>query len=197
MHGANTEPGLARVTGVVLAGGRGSRMGGVDKGLVEYRGRPLVEWTLDALRPQVARLLVSANRNLDRYRAYGVAVVTDTLADFQGPLAGVRAALDAVETSWLAVVPCDTPHLPADLVARLLAAADAAGVPLAVAADDARTHSTCFVVRTAERDRLDAFLAGGDRAVRRWMDGVPHVTARFDAAAFANLNRPSDVSPAR
>lgn len=182
---------------VVLAGGRGRRMGGADKGLVDYRGRPLIEWVLDALRPQAGRLLISANRNLDVYGAYGHTVVSDSLPDFQGPLAGVLAALERTDARWLAVVPCDTPHLPADLVARLLDAARASGVPLAVAADDARTHHTCFVVDTSERAALDAFVARGGRAVRDWLAERPHATVRFDAAAFANLNTlpPPATSP--
>lgn len=181
---------------VVLAGGRGSRMGGADKGLVEYQGRPLVEWVLDALRPQAGRLLISANRNFDVYGAYGHAVVADSLPDFQGPLAGVLAALDRTDARWLAVVPCDTPHLPVDLVARLRDAARASGVPLAVAADDARTHHTCFIVETGERAALAAFLARGGRAVRDWIAELPHATVRFDAAAFANLNTlPPATSP--
>lgn len=98
-----------RVAAVILAGGQGRRMGGADKGLLDYRGRPLVEWVLDALAPQVAEILISANRNLDRYARYGRRVLPDALPDFPGPLAGVLAALDAVDTEWLLAVPCDTP----------------------------------------------------------------------------------------
>lgn len=184
----------SRVAAVVLAGGQGRRMGGVDKGLVEYRKRPLIEWVLAALAPQVDQLVISANRNLDTYAAYGHRVLPDTLPDFPGPLAGVLAALDAVDADWLLVVPCDTPHLPADLAARLLAAAQRDHVPLVVAADDARTHHTCFIVRTDQRDALAAFLARGERAVRHWQAELPSVRVEFDAAAFANLNRPEDLS---
>ena len=196
MPGSAPETLAPDVAAVVLAGGRGSRMGGVDKGLVAYNGRPLVEWVLDALRQQADPLLISANRNLERYRTYGVAVVTDTLPDYPGPLAGVLAALDATDSTWLAVTPCDTPHLPRDCVARLLAAACAADVPLAVAADDTRTHYTTFLVRASERAALAAFLASGRRAVRDWMAGTPHVVVRFDTAAFVNVNRlPGAVRP--
>lgn len=182
----------AELAAVVLAGGRGSRMGGVDKGWVAYRGRPLVEWVLDALRPQAGEIVISANRSLDRYAATGRRVLPDTLPDFPGPLAGVLAALRAVSTPWLLVVPCDTPHLPADLAARLLEAARAAQRPLAVAADDARTHHTCFVVQTALADDLAAALAEGERAVHRWQAKFDPVVVRFDAAGFVNLNRPAD-----
>ena len=168
-------------------------MGGVDKGLIDYQGRPLIEWALAALKPQVDELLISANRNLDVYAAYGYRVLPDTLPDYPGPLAGVLAALQAVEADWLVVVPCDTPHLPVDLVVRLREAAQRGDVPLAVAADDARTHHTCFIVRTNQCDNLAAFLTRGERAVRHWQAGLPSTTVRFDAACFANFNRADDL----
>lgn len=183
----------AELAAVVLAGGQGRRMGGADKGLVDYRGRPLVEWVIAALVPQVGEIVISANRNLDVYAAYGRRVLPDSLPGFPGPLAGVLAALDAVTADWLLVAPCDTPHLPADLAARLLAAAHAAGSPIAVAADDARTHHTCFVARTDLVDDLAAFLARGERAVHRWQAAHHPAVVHFAAAGFANLNRPGDL----
>lgn len=197
MPGSSNNSAHEGVAAVVLAGGQGRRMGGVDKGLVEYRGRPLIEWLLDVVRPQVDQVLISANRNLDVYAAYGHRVVADTLPDYPGPLAGVLAALQAVDTRWLLVVPCDTPHLPADLVARLLGAAQQAEVPLAIAADSARTHHTCFIVRTDARAALSAFLQRGERAVRHWQASLPMVSVEFDAAGFANINRPQDMPAAR
>ncbi|MBT9567495.1 MAG: molybdenum cofactor guanylyltransferase [Thiobacillus sp.] len=191
------KAGSEGIAAVILAGGQGSRMGGADKGLVAYRGRPLIDWMLDVMRTQVEQVIISANRNLDTYAAYGHPVVADSLPGFQGPLAGVLAALQAADARWLAVVPCDTPHLPADLVARLLGAAQQAGVPLAVAADNERTHHSCFVVQTTQREALASFLHGGERAVRHWMSSVPHVTVCFDAAAFANFNALQDMPPAR
>jgi molybdopterin-guanine dinucleotide biosynthesis protein A len=182
-----------RVAAVVLAGGLGRRMGGVDKGLVEYRKRPLIEWALAALAPQVDEIVISANRNLDVYAAYGHRVLPDTLPDFPGPLAGVLAALDAVDADWLLVAPCDTPHLPADFAARLLQAARQNQVPLAVAADADRTHPSCFIVRTDQRDSLAAFLARGERAVRHWQAGLASTTVLFDRAGFTNFNRPVDI----
>jgi len=186
-------PDLERIAAVILAGGAGRRMGGADKGLIAYQGRPLIEWALAALEPQVGECVISANRNLDTYAGYGHRVLPDTLPDFSGPLAGVLAALDAVDADWLLVVPCDTPHLPADLVPRLREAARQAKVPLAIAADDARTHHSCFIVRTDQRDTLAAYLARGERAVRHWQAGLPSTTMRFDAACFANFNQPQDL----
>jgi molybdopterin-guanine dinucleotide biosynthesis protein A len=184
----------ARVAAVVLAGGQGRRMGGADKGLIDYRGRPLVAWALAALAPQVDALVVSANRNLETYAAYGYRVLPDTLPGYPGPLAGVLAALDAVDADWLLVAPCDTPHLPPDLAARLLAAARQANAVLAVAADDARVHHSCFLVRCDQRDHLAAYLARGERAVRHWQAALAPVTVRFDAACFANVNAPEDLA---
>jgi molybdenum cofactor guanylyltransferase len=183
----------ARVAAVILAGGQGRRMGGADKGLVGYRGRPLIEWTLEALAPQVGEILISANRNLDAYAAYGCRVLPDTLPDFPGPLAGVLAALETVDADWLLVTPCDTPHLPADLVSRLLQAARREHVPLAVAADEARVHHSCFIVRTDQRAHLAAYLARGERAVRRWQAELASTAVRFDAACFVNVNQPEDL----
>jgi molybdopterin-guanine dinucleotide biosynthesis protein A len=183
----------ADLAAVVLAGGRGSRMGGVDKGWVAYRGRPLIEWVLDALAPQVGEQLISANRSLDRYAATGHRVLVDSLPDFPGPLAGVLVAMRAVAAPWLLVVPCDTPHLPGDLAARLLEGARAAGRPLAVAADDARSHHTCFVVQTRLADDLEAYLAQGERAVHRWQARHAPAVVRFAAEGFVNLNQLDDA----
>ncbi len=192
MPGAD-NPATAPVAAVILAGGLGRRMGGADKGLVDYQARPLIEWALDALAPQVDQLVISANRNLDRYAAYGYRVLPDTLPNYPGPLAGVLAALDAVQADWLLVVPCDTPHLPPDLAARLLDAALHQNVPLAVAADTTRIHHSCFIVRTDQRDNLAAFLACGERAVRHWQAGLDSTTVLFDSACFANFNQTQDL----
>jgi molybdopterin-guanine dinucleotide biosynthesis protein A len=184
---------MARVAAVILAGGQGRRMGGADKGLVAFQGRPLVEWVLEVLTPQVEDIVISANRNLERYAAYGRRVLPDTLPDFPGPLAGVLAAMQAVDAEWLLVVPCDTPHLPADLALRLLGAAQLEDVPLAVAADEVRIHHSCFIVRTDQHANLATFLARGERAVRHWQAGLASTTVRFEAAAFANVNQPEDL----
>jgi molybdopterin-guanine dinucleotide biosynthesis protein A len=183
----------ARVAAVVLAGGQGRRMGGADKGLIEYRGRPLIEWALAALAPQVDELVISANRNLEIYAAYGHRVLPDALPDYPGPLAGVLAALDAVNAEWLLVAPCDTPHLPADLVARLLDAAQRKNAVLAVAEDETRVHHSCFIVRADQRENLAAYLARGERAVRHWQAALSPVRVRFDPPSFANFNAPDDL----
>lgn len=178
---------------VILAGGRGTRMGGADKGLVEYQGRPLIEWILDVIRPQVDEVLISANRNLETYAGYGCRVLPDTLPDFPGPLAGVLAAMNAVTAEWLLVVSCDTPHLPDDLVRHLLDAAQAENAALAVAADATRLHHTTMLVKTGLKQDLQQYLQSGGRAVRDWQARHGSTLARFDAAHFANYNRLTDL----
>src|SRR5436190_8485387 len=122
------------VTGVILAGGRGSRMGGVDKGLQNFNGMPLALATLLRLQPQVGEAMINANRNLGAYESFGVPVWPDVLPDYAGPLAGFLTALEHCETSWLVTVPCDTPLFPTDLVERLAAAAHAQDADIAMAA---------------------------------------------------------------
>lgn len=186
------------ITGCVLAGGQGRRMGGVDKGLQLLRGRPLVGLALQRLAPQVGALMVNANRNLDAYAAFGVPVWPDTLPGHPGPLAGFATALAHCETPWLATVPCDAPLFPADLVQRLADAAEAAGARLAYACtvEDGRTQPqpVFALLNTSLRAGLDRFLAEGGRKIDRWADGEGAVRVAFDdAQAFANANTPGEL----
>lgn len=186
------------ITGVVLAGGLGRRMSddgqGVDKGLQPFRGRPMVAHALERLAPQVGALLVNANRNLDRYRAFGWPVAPDAVEGFAGPLAGLHAAMTQARTTWLATVPCDSPFLPLDLVARLAAAIDAAGVDgeraqLAVARTGAQAHPVFALVERALLPDLERFLSEGRRKIDAWYAPLRVVEVDFDdAAAFRNLN---------
>jgi molybdopterin-guanine dinucleotide biosynthesis protein A len=185
------------IIGLMLAGGAGRRMGGVDKGLVELNDRPLAAWTAARLRPQVGRLWISANRNADRYSALAERVVADRLDDYQGPLAGIAATLAVVETPWLLSSPCDTPCLPADLCARLAAALAAApSADLAIAADAEREHPLHALMPARLAPDLDAYLAGGGRSVRGWLAGLKPVVVGFadGAQAFANLNSPDALA---
>lgn len=184
---------MTDIHALVLAGGRGSRMGGVDKGLQWLGGRPLVAHVIDRLTLQVGHIFISANRNLDGYAALGRAVLPDPPGlEFAGPLAGMLAGLDALpEAGWLLTAPCDCPHLPADLAARLLAAAEAHGLAFAQAG---REHPTHALLHTRLREPLRAHLAAGGRAVLGWMRSQPHGVAHFDdEAAFANLNHLADL----
>lgn len=187
-------PDVTDISAVILAGGRGSRMGGADKGLIAYQQRPLIEWGLQALRPQVSEILISANRNLEVYASYTCRVVPDALPNSPGPLAGILAAMDAVTSKWLLVVPCDTPHLPLNLVEGLWQAAQAADVPMAIAADPVRMHYTIMLVQTKLAATLRDYLNSGGRAVRLWQQAFNPAQARFPHGCFHNINTLGDLT---
>lgn len=186
MHIPNRE----EITGLVLAGGRGSRMGGIDKGLVEFNGRTLVERVIGRLRPQVDSLMISANRNVDAYRAFGFPVLLDAadgLEAFPGPLAGLLAGLRAASTAWLASVPCDAPFLPLDLVNRLVASL--AGSRAAMACVGDRAEPVFCLVHVDLAGDLASALANGERRAEAWLRSVGAAPAVFlQAEQFANLN---------
>jgi molybdopterin-guanine dinucleotide biosynthesis protein A len=182
--------GRETVAGVILAGGRGTRMGGADKGWVAWQGRPLVERVLERLQPQVGQVLINANRNLDRYRGLGHPVVADdpALGSFAGPLAGMLAALQCCTLPWAAFVPCDAPALPADLVARLAAAAGPQDAPALAVCAGRQQPVFCLLPRTLA-PRLAAALAAGEHRPGVFLESVGARRAAFeDAAAFANIN---------
>jgi molybdenum cofactor guanylyltransferase len=184
------------ITGLVLAGGRGSRMGGLDKGLQPYRGQPLVAHALQRLAPQVGALMINANRHLDAYAAFGVPVVPDALPDFAGPLAGFLAGLSNCATPWLLTVPCDTPAFPLDLVQRLASAVAQQGAAIAMprTLEDGReqVQPVFCLMRTALKDDLLRFVHDGGRKIDRWtgLNGVAIVPfdRPGDAQAFFNAN---------
>lgn len=185
-------PERAQITGAILAGGMGRRMGGVDKGLVEIAGKPMVAWTLDALAPQVGNVLINANRSQEAYAAFGLPIIEDQHSGFQGPLAGLHAVLAAAATPYVAIVPCDTPRLPTDLVARLGAALQHDGSELAVAEAGGRVHTLHGLFRRDLLDDLTRALDRGERkpdawyATRRWS----RVDCNDVAEAFDNINTP-------
>lgn len=183
------------ISGVILAGGLGRRMGGVDKGLQELDGRPLVAWVIDRLAPQVDELLINANRNGERYAAFGHAVVPDRIDGFAGPLAGLHAALSVARHPLLATTPCDSPFLPIDLVARLRAALDESGAELAVARSLGRVQPVFCLCRRSALPALSAHLAAGGRRVERWFCSLPLIEVSFEdqPAAFANINSAEDL----
>lgn len=184
------------ITGLVLAGGQGSRLGGRDKGLVEYRGRPMLDYVLAALRPQVGEILISANRNLEWYRKTGHRVVTDPDGDFAGPLAGILAGLRAAHTSCVAVVPCDGPLVPPDLVARLRAALRERGAAVAAAHDGERLHPTFALVPASLAGALEDYLRSGRRKVSEFYAENDFVAVDFSDCpqAFLNVNTPEDLA---
>ena len=185
------------ITGLVLAGGRGSRMGGVDKGLQNHLGMPLALHTLLRLAPQVGQAMINANRNLGAYESMGVPVWPDAMAggaeEFAGPLAGFLAGLEHCETPYLVTVPCDTPDFPLDLVARLAQALVAEQAEIAVAAtrEDGRLQAQpvfCLMATTL-LDSLVGFTLAGQRKIDRWTGSLRCATVVFDdGAAFFNAN---------
>jgi molybdenum cofactor guanylyltransferase len=186
----------AAITGVVLAGGQGRRMGGVDKGLVAMNGRPLVEWVIERLSPQVGALLINANQNVERYAALGHPVVRDAVGGFAGPLAGLHAALSAATTPWIVTAPCDSPFLPRDLVGRLAAAAGDA--QLAVARTFDQAHPVFALVRRDVLPHLAAFLDSGGRKIDAWYASLAVAEVAFDdeAEAFRNINTTAELAAA-
>jgi molybdopterin-guanine dinucleotide biosynthesis protein A len=188
----------SEITGLVLAGGRGSRMGGVDKGLENYHGIPLALHALLRLQPQVGHLMVNANRNLGAYEALGAPVWPDAVPDYAGPLAGMLAGLERCETRYLATVPCDTPDFPQDLVARLGSALVEHDAEIAMAAtrEDGRlrTQPVFCLMNSSLIESLASFLHAGERKIDRWTARHRCVTVEFDdPSAFANPNTPAEL----
>lgn len=179
-----------RVTAGILAGGRATRMGGVDKGLVDLGGRAMVEYVLDALRAQSAAVLINANRSLDAYRRYGVPVVADALEGYLGPLAGVASLMAAARTDWLLIAPCDSPQVPADLGARLWQAMvrERAGIGVAHSGD--HLEPAFALLPRALRTDLETYLASGERKIRLFYQQHGMAVADFSDCPemFVNVN---------
>ena len=193
----------SQITGLILAGGRGSRMGGVDKGLQNHGGVSLALHALLKLAPQVGEVMINANRNLGAYESMGVPVWPDSLPDYPGPLAGFLTGLERCETPYLVTVPCDSPLFPDDLVARLAAALDGdAGAEVAIAAtpkDGALLAQPVFcLMRASVMENLVRFTQSGQRKVERWTAQLESRLVAFeDPQAFANANTAEELRQLR
>lgn len=184
---------ITSVTGLILAGGRATRMGGADKGLQNFRGMPMAMFTLMRLMPQVGEVMINANRNLAAYESFGVPVWPDSLSDYAGPLAGILTALERCESDYLATVPCDTPLFPQDLVARLAQALERedAEIAMASAPEDGqlRAQPVFSLIRRELMESLVRFTLGGGRKIDAWTGQHRTVLVPFeDAGAFRNAN---------
>jgi molybdopterin-guanine dinucleotide biosynthesis protein A len=196
---APSMPLRADITGVILAGGMGRRMGGIDKGLVDLDGKPMVAHVLARLAPQVGAVIINANQNGERYRTLGFAVVPDQVDGFAGPLAGLQAGLVAAATPLVVTAPCDCPFLPHDLVARLASALALHDAQIAVAKTFDQPHPVFALVDRRVMPHLAAYLDGGGRKIDAWYATLRTVEVAFDdeAAAFRNINTASELEAAR
>jgi molybdopterin-guanine dinucleotide biosynthesis protein A len=190
---------ITDITGLILAGGRGSRMGGVDKGLQHHLGIPLALFALRRLAPQVGKLMINANRNLAAYEAMGVPVWPDEVPDYAGPLAGMLAGLAHCETPYLATVPCDTPNFPLDLVERLMRGLDEGDGDMAMAftrEDGAPRRQPVFsLMKVAVQTSLKAYVKSGQANAGFWAGQQRCAQVVFeDASAFFNANTPADLA---
>jgi molybdopterin-guanine dinucleotide biosynthesis protein A len=196
------DPALATrklgITGLVLAGGQGRRMGSVDKGLVLLHGRPLIKHVVERFSPQVDELLINANRNIAEYEALGFPVIRDQIEGFAGPLAGLHSGLMHAEHPLLATVPCDSPFLPFDLVSRLKKSLDMGQSDLAVARTDHQPHPVFALVRRSVLPHLARFLADGGRKIDAWYASLKTIEVAFDdeGKAFRNINTAAELTAA-
>ena len=183
------------VTGIVLAGGQGRRMGGVDKGLQPLRGRPMVAWVIERFAPQVDEILINANQNLERYGALGHRVIPDEIRGYAGPLAGLHRGLTEAAHNLVATVPCDSPFLPNDLVARLRTALEQKQSEIAVARTGDQPHPVFCLCRRSVLPGLTAFLAGGGRKIDAWYANLKVAEVAFDdnPGAFSNVNTEAEL----
>ena len=181
---------MTKITGLILAGGRGSRMGSVDKGLQFFKGKPMVAHVLTRIQPQVDEILINANRSIEDYEKFGFQVIPDAIDGFAGPLAGLHIGMTHATHPLVATVPCDSPFLPLDLIARLTTALHAADAELAVAKTFDQPHPVFCLVKTSLAPHLQAFLESGQRKIDKWYNTLKIVEVQFndEEAAFSNIN---------
>ena len=188
-----------QITGLILAGGRAQRMGGIDKGLISFHQKPLIETTIQRLKAQVGPILINANRNITKYAVYGYPVIMDETPDFSGPLAGFLMGLKNCKTPYLLTTPCDSPLFPEDLATKLASELEQANLDLVYAsskeADGKVWAQPVFCLMRANlQDSLISFLDKGDLKIDRWFKELKSGTVIFDnAKAFANANTPEEL----
>lgn len=181
------------ITGVVLAGGRATRMGGIDKGLQRLNGKALWRHVADSLEPQVTNLVISANRNLDSWQSSGYPIITDILNDFPGPLAGMLSVMQQIESEWFLFCPCDTPFIPSFLAKRLIQQKKSS--PVVWVHDGERDHPAIALVNREVIAELEIYLAGGERRVMVFMRKIGGHSVDFSdvKSAFINVNTLNDL----
>lgn len=184
------------VTALILAGGRATRMGGVDKGLVLFNHKPLIAHVIERLQTRVDAIIINANRELETYRTLGYQVLMDEIADFAGPLAGIQLGLKHATSEYLLTTPCDCPLLPADLCEKLLDAIKTHHADIAIATSHNNDHPVIFLCKKSALASLDSYLQQGGRKVSTWQKSLPHVYVDFSVMpdAFSNINTPDELN---
>jgi molybdopterin-guanine dinucleotide biosynthesis protein A len=185
-----------KVTGVILAGGQARRMNNQDKGLVNFKGRPMISYAIAAMMPVVNQLIINANRNRERYQQFGLPVVADQTDTFDGPLAGVLTAMIYADADVLVVMPCDSPLVTAEHLRKLLSTRAEQGVDVAVAFDGERLHPVFMAIRTTLKTSLEAYLTSGQRKLDLWLEQQNMVKADFSDTPdiFVNINTMTELS---
>ena len=185
---------IGDITAVILAGGQGRRMGGQDKGLLDFGGRLLIEILIESLQNQQLSIVINANRNQSTYQSYGYPVIRDDLEDFQGPLAGFASAMAVVETDFILTLPCDSPVLADNFAGHFIDAHNREQAPVCVAHDGERLQPVYALINTGLLDDLKRFLLSGERKIDRWYAQYDYTTVDFSSHAtmFENINTPED-----
>ena len=183
-----------QITGLILAGGRGSRMGGRDKGWISYQDQPMIQHALAGFSPQVETVIISANRELTRYQALGQPIVEDVISGFAGPLAGIHAGLQHCKTEWMATIPVDSPHIRADLIALLISAQQQSKADIIFASDGEFPQPVFLLINVALLPSIEVQLQLGDGKIMRWVKQQNHSECVIrDKKLFENKNKPEDL----
>jgi molybdopterin-guanine dinucleotide biosynthesis protein A len=188
------------ITGLILAGGRAQRMGGIDKGLIPFHDKPLIESAISRLKPQVSTILINANRSIAKYSHYGYPVLMDETPDFSGPLAGFSVGLKNCKTPYLLTSPCDSPLLPTDLAKTMSVELEDNNLELVFASSKEAngkvwSQPVFCLMKTSLQDSLNAFLSKGDLKIDRWFKELRSGTVVFEnPQAFANVNTPEELA---
>lgn len=191
----SADQSLPSITAVILAGGKARRMDGADKALLSLAGKPLLAHIIAVLRPQVDAIVLNSNRPAAQYTQFGLPLIADTLPEQPGPLAGLLSALQACDSELLLSVPCDTPCLPTDLVARLRTTLTNSDADVCTVSDGEHLHAAIMLVRRRVRASLEAYLAAGHRKVQDWLYAQKLAVANFSdrPGAFSNINTSQDL----
>jgi molybdopterin-guanine dinucleotide biosynthesis protein A len=185
-----------KVIGVILAGGLARRMNNQDKGLVNFKGRPMISYAISALSPMVDQLIINANRNMEQYRRFGLPVVADQTDSFDGPLAGVLAAMIYADADVLVVMPCDSPLVTTEHLEKLLSTRAEQNADVAVAFDGERLHPVFLAIKSTLKNSLEAYLASGQRKIDLWLERQNMVKADFSDTpeVFMNINTMNELT---